>query len=145
MDKNKIGIALLIAAGVGYYLYSKITSKIVLKGIRAARGPISLTQAIVKLYFRFENQNNLALPFDGLVGGIFYGGKKLADVNIWEKQMLPAKAEKEIPADITIKYAQAGAAIMELIRNQSFLNELYFEGSIKAEGVTWPKFKQKIF
>lgn len=148
MNRKKLGIGVIIAAlgFAGYKLFSA-TKKLEFGELKKKGQQIKLDGIHVQLSMSVKNNDkSTSLPFDGFVGGLYYGDTiKLVDITIPKKQTILAKKTIYFDIELKISWLGLGANIVSLIKSGDWLNSAWIVGKIKSGGLTFDQRKKITF
>jgi len=141
--KNKFGLLLLLlgvglaAKGAVDNIASKISYEF--QKIRFKCDGFLCTKLEIELDFNIINETNISATLNDITGEITYGGRKVANVELAEKNRPLVSGDNLIRVTLSGIVGNVALTIIQLIvGNQSALQAARFRGEIKTSYGTFP-------
>lgn len=105
---------------------------------KISKPSFKLNQINHTITLTYSNTGPVALSFDAFSGALYYGKYLLAYLNVPNPVSLPPNQNTAVVIDGVIKYADLVGNILDLVRDNAYLNGLALKGSVTIGGIKVP-------
>lgn len=92
----------------------------------------------IRLFIPVQNSANIAYPFDGFQGNLFYGTYNLGGLIIPGPKVIPAKGTTTIQTDVDVLFSNLATQMVAMIVNGEWLSSISVKGTLSTSGVKIP-------